>query len=81
MRALKQAGLLVPTAVSVVGFDDFPSANYTDPTLSTVHNPLFEMSVRAIEHLVGPDRTDQGVVREVVPTHFIARDSTGPVVA
>ena len=31
MRALKEAGLVVPLAVSVVGFDDFPSANYTDP--------------------------------------------------
>jgi LacI family transcriptional regulator len=80
MRGLKQAGLVVPRAVSVIGFDDFPSANYTDPTLSTVHNPLFEMSVRAIERLVGKDRTDRKVVRQVVPTHFIARDSTGPLV-
>ena len=80
MSALKQAGLVVPRAVSVVGFDDFPSAIYTDPRLTTVHNPLFEMSARAIERLIGfgGSRSDPATVREVVPTHLIIRDSTGP---
>ena len=41
------------------------------------------MSVGAIERLVEPDkdRADRTAIREVVPTHFIPRDSTGPVVA
>ena len=72
MRALKEAGLVVPRAVAVVGFDDFASAEYTDPTLSTVHNPLFEMSVGAIERLINSDKNpDRTAVRKVVPTHFI----------
>jgi len=42
MRALKQRGLTVPGDVSVVGFDDFSSAEFTEPRLTTVHNPLYE---------------------------------------
>ncbi len=79
MRALRVAGLMVPRAVSVIGFDDFQSATYTDPSLTTVHNPLFEMSSRAIDRLTGRSISDAASpIREVVPTHLIVRDSTGP---
>lgn len=82
MRALKAAGLSVPGDVSVVGFDDFPAANYTDPRLTTVHNPLFEMSARAIRALVASisGKVRQEVTREVVRTHLIVRDSTRPAI-
>lgn len=80
MRALKSAGLVVPRAVSVVGFDDFPAADYTDPRLTTVHNPLFEMSARAVRGLIAgiTGKVRQEAAREIVRTHLIVRDSTGP---
>ncbi|MGH9159393.1 MAG: LacI family DNA-binding transcriptional regulator, partial [Vicinamibacteraceae bacterium] len=43
VRALREAGLRVPEDVSVVGFDDIPSAAYQHPGLTTVRQPLREM--------------------------------------
>jgi DNA-binding LacI/PurR family transcriptional regulator len=47
IRALREAGRRVPEDVSVVGFDDIPSAAYQHPGLTTVRQPLREMGTRA----------------------------------
>jgi DNA-binding LacI/PurR family transcriptional regulator len=52
IRALRERGLRVPEDVSVVGFDDIPSAAYQNPGLTTVRQPLREMGRRAAETLV-----------------------------
>ena len=41
--ALHEAGIAVPTMVSVVGFDDISSAATNNPALTTVRQPLYEM--------------------------------------
>jgi LacI family transcriptional regulator len=53
IRAIREAGLRVPEDVSVVGFDDIPSAAYQNPGLTTVRQPLYEMGQRAAFTLVG----------------------------
>lgn len=80
MRALKQLGRQVPRDVSVVGFDDFSAAEFTEPRLTTVHNPLFEMSRRAVARLL-KSVTDSAPLTagdEVVRTYLIIRDSSDP---
>jgi LacI family transcriptional regulator len=52
IRALRERGLRVPEDVSIVGFDDIPSAAYQNPGLTTVRQPLREMGRRAAETLV-----------------------------
>lgn len=80
MRALKRRGRQVPRDVSVVGFDDFSSAEYTEPRLTTVHNPLFEMSRRAVARLLKSVTAGLPLEAgdEVVRTHLIIRDSSDP---
>ena len=40
MRALREAGLLIPDEVSVLGFDGIPLVRYMDPPLATVRQPI-----------------------------------------
>ncbi len=47
MRALREAGLIVPDDVSVVGYDDTLLAHYLVPSLTTVRQPLQEMGQAA----------------------------------
>jgi hypothetical protein len=47
--AARDAGMRIPTDLSVVGFDDLPVTALTDPPLTTVHQPLVEMAMAATE--------------------------------
>lgn len=75
MRALGEAGRLVPRAVAIVGFDDLPAASLASPPLTTVmQNPrragqvLVETLLRLIE---GED-----VGNAVLPVQLVVRGSS-----
>jgi LacI family transcriptional regulator len=61
IRALREAKLLVPRHVSVVGFDDIQSAAYQNPALTTVRQPLREMGRIAAETLLGRIRSSESL--------------------
>jgi LacI family transcriptional regulator len=48
----QQAGLAVPTDISVVGYDDADSAAYSAPRLTSVHIPLREVTVSGLNCLL-----------------------------
>ena len=80
MRALREAGLHVPTDVSVVGFDDLPPDWSLEPFLTVVAQPAYEFGKRAAELLLerihGPALEP---VRELVlPGELVVRRSSGP---
>ncbi len=79
MRAFLDAGLRVPDDVSVVGFDDIMSAEFLNPSLTTVRQPLREMGETAaqilLERLGGKKDHDDFVT---VAPELMVRDSTGP---
>jgi LacI family transcriptional regulator len=52
IRALQEHGLRVPQDVSIVGFDDIPSAAFNIPSLTTVRQPLVRMGQVAAETLL-----------------------------
>ncbi|MFE4172073.1 LacI family DNA-binding transcriptional regulator [Streptomyces sp. NPDC056909] len=76
MRALRAAGRSVPDDIAVVGFDDIPMAQHTEPPLTTVHQPAREMGETAatmlLGHLGGASAPDEPVV---LPTELIVRKS------
>ena len=80
IRTLKHNNIGVPGDVSVVGFDDFPGSDFCDPPLTTVHNPLFEMSARATSRLLDAvtGNTTPSAREEVVRTHLVVRESSRP---
>lgn len=78
IRALREAGLRVPEDISVVGFDDIPSAAYQNPGLTTVRQPLREMgkiAAAAVLHRIG-NTEGKVTARIVVQPELIVREST-----
>jgi DNA-binding LacI/PurR family transcriptional regulator len=77
LRALSAAGLSVPEDVSVVGFDDL-EADTTDPPLTTVRQPVFEMGYRAAEVLLKRLRQEPVALEHMFTPELVVRDSSRP---
>jgi LacI family transcriptional regulator len=79
IRALHDAGLRVPDDVSVIGFDDIPSAAFHNPGLTTVRQPLRRMGELAasivLERIVAPG-APRAVPEVMVEPELIVRGST-----
>lgn len=84
IQALRESGLQVPGDVSVVGFDDIPSAAFQSPGLTTVRQPLRKMGKIAAETLlrrITSSKPDAKPTRIVVEPELAARGTTGPAPA
>ena len=79
MQVIRRLGLTIPRDVSVVGFDDPPSAPLLDPPLTTVRQPLEEMAARAYQfvRLALADHVVETLTCRL-PAELIVRGSTGP---
>ena len=80
IRAIHEAGLRMPDDISVVAFDDLPTAWLAEPFLTVVDQPAYEIGRRGAELLLA--RLDGRIVgpgREVIlPSDLIIRRSSGP---
>lgn len=76
MYQVVHLGLKVPEDVSIVGFDDLRHAAFVNPTLTTIHLPLYEVGAAAMERLVERIHGRPEPVREILPTHLVVRNST-----
>ena len=78
LRALREAGYRVPQDVSLIGFDDIPMCELSDPPLSTVRVEKEYIGRLAVERLVCRlDEPDQPAVCIQVRTAVAARGSVG----
>lgn len=79
MRAARELGLSVPGDVSVVGYDDLPVAEWTDPPLTTVRQPLRDMATTAARMVFALARGEQPPSTRIdLATELIVRQSTAP---
>jgi len=62
IRAVRRRKLLVPDNVSVVGYDDSPLMEFTDPPLTTIRQPVDRLAVAVARALVAL------IARESVPS-------------
>lgn len=76
MLALHRAGLEIPSAMSVTGFDDTPMSEIVWPPLTTVRQPIKYLAERAVHLLF---EIDPGPHHERVEHQLVVRESTcGP---
>jgi DNA-binding LacI/PurR family transcriptional regulator len=79
VQAVRAAGRDVPGDVAVVGYDDMPLATYSDPPLTTVHQPVSLAGAELVDALLALLRGERAAPR-TLPVHLVVRDSA-PVVA
>lgn len=78
MSTLARRGLRVPNAVAVVGFDDSPLAESTDPPLTSVRQPMSEMGREMVRLLFTAMEDREAVTRSVIlGTELVVRGSSG----
>lgn len=78
---LNRRGVRIPQEISVVGFDDTRHAAFVNPSLTTVHLPLYEVGSLACERLIERVHGRTERVMERLPTHLVVRESTAMVPA
>jgi DNA-binding LacI/PurR family transcriptional regulator len=75
LRTLAAAGRSVPGDVAVVGFDDLPFAQRTDPPLTTVHQPVRDLG-REMARMLIALMAGEHPSPLILPTHLVVRGST-----
>lgn len=50
-KAIEDTGLRIPEDISLIGFDDFYSAEYLTPPLTTISQPIWEIGELAVKKL------------------------------
>lgn len=78
INAIKESGLSIPKDISIVGFDDIPTAIHTSPALTTVRQPTRRQGSLAAEFLLRRIESEIGIEREekILECELIVRDST-----
>jgi LacI family transcriptional regulator len=78
VATLSELGLECPRDVSIAGFDDSVGARFSRPKLTTVRQPLVEVTAEAVQRLMNPESYVEGLVSKEDACVLIVNDSTGP---
>ncbi|MHA6719995.1 LacI family DNA-binding transcriptional regulator [Sphingomonas sp. RS6] len=80
VRDVAQArGLSVPTHLSLISFDDTAIVRFAHPPITAVHQPIAEVSERAVELIIGARSGDDSpALPVVVPARLVTRASVAP---
>jgi DNA-binding LacI/PurR family transcriptional regulator len=83
LQAASELGVSVPAELSLVGFDDGPTAAMATPPLTTVAQPHEEKGRLAAEWLLDAVEQERGEPQErppraILPTELVVRESTAP---
>lgn len=76
IRAFHEAGLSVPEDVSIVGFDDIPTAKFYIPRLTTVRQDFPQLGRLVVSTLVKAIEGEPSVKPISLPARLIVREST-----
>lgn len=78
LRECLESGLRVPDDISIIGFDDLPVAQYTEPQLTTVRVPAKRMGYDAARLLIDWINGGEPPTVTELPVELVVRNSTAP---
>ncbi|NLY11235.1 MAG: GGDEF domain-containing protein [Firmicutes bacterium] len=76
IEGLKKRGYNIPADISVIGFDNIYESDFSDPTLTTVVQPIYEMGYAAVDLLLRRIK-GESPSNVIFPPILIARESCG----
>ncbi|TKJ45273.1 LacI family transcriptional regulator [Candidatus Aerophobetes bacterium Ae_b3b] len=77
MKEIQGHGLKVPENISIIGFDDIPTASLVTPALTTIAQPKNEMGVEAMNLLIRMiEKRGASKSKVVLDTQLMVREST-----
>jgi len=80
LSAIDECGLRVPQDIALVGFDDIPECQRSNPPLTTVHMQKWEMGIEAAQRMAKvinqPDDKKNITVKITIPTYLVQRESS-----
>ena len=71
-------GMTVPGDISIVGFDDLPMAEYTNPALTTVRQPMAAMAAVGVGAAIDNNGGEEAPEVKLLVPSLIVRESSGP---
>jgi LacI family transcriptional regulator len=78
MQAAQVLGKRVGRDIAVTGFDDIPLAQYANPPLTTVHQPIYEIGQQLTQHLIALIEEEAvEPLRTILSAELIVRESSG----
>jgi len=78
LRAANELGMRVGKDLAVAGFDGVRDAKYSNPPLTTVDQPVYDIARQLVRMLVDEIRGTHLLERRVVlPPRLLIRESTG----
>jgi len=81
IQAAYKTGIRIPEELSVVGFDDIYLSKFIVPPLTTIKQPLYEISEAAINCFFERMENNQKTGRTIhYNVHLEVRESTGPAI-
>ncbi|MBN2393961.1 MAG: substrate-binding domain-containing protein [Anaerolineae bacterium] len=84
LEALQERGIHVPYDMALTGFDDTLMSRLAIPSLTTVHQSMFELGAQGLTMLLAKITGKEMPLKVLLPTELIIRQSCGcpdPVVA
>jgi DNA-binding LacI/PurR family transcriptional regulator len=83
LTGLHQAGIQVPTELSVTGFDNIVLSAFTNPPLTTFDQPKHYIGAEAARLLLGmlgpdPEKNTTGLTSQTLKGRLLVRKSTAP---
>jgi len=76
LHKASQHDIAVPSALSVVSFDDTPGVRFSVPPLTAIRQPIAAMAARAAEELMADGAKDQQGLEITLPFELIIRGTT-----
>ena len=78
LRALHEAGVVVPRDLSVAGVDDIPFAHLAVPALTTIRPPIADMAERVFQLAAGRVPAADGERCFEIRPELVVRESCAP---